>query len=226
MSALQTAVTKLHTRMSQSNQSPQLTPDQLIDLITPPDDRAVLKRAAEIVETRSYWRESSVGLRLAEHAFMADSSGCDKTIFYHKDSKLQEDADPALIEQLRQWAIRQNEIDWDFGRLAKVLTVLDDKCRSPSQVRYIWPSITGLARVAKLQELVEKLDGCREPSHIPAIPIGRPYLHKCATAVAVACFLEDEDPNEVRDRNKQFVRFNLLGASQNRDEGFGPFGPK
>lgn len=233
--SLKAAVGTLFDRVQQSNLSPSITPLQVLALTAPSEHRATLANIHEITKVGEYWRDNEVEINLNDDWRVEfDSRHCSpqETLpLWPKNPELQPDHDPAIVEEIVAWAGRRLEIGWEFGRLERALEALDACCSSLSQVRYYWPSITALARVAGLNDLVEKLDiaAGRVPNHLPSLPMGlRDALRAGAGTVAIGSLMENQDRVERKEWAKHYVEITPQErrSKSYRDEGFGSYGPK
>lgn len=220
------ALSKLHTRMQRCNLPPEITPYQFIDLVAPPQDRGLLKRIHEITDLDLYFHTSVVELALGDAVSVNfDVGSCIQKVCLPKNPQLQPDADPELITAIKTWAGRAAEIGWEFGRLERVVMYLDATCTSAAQMRYLWPSITALVRVAKLDDILPRFDGT--PGTVPAIHTdARNALRAGAGTIAVACILEDEDAAAVNQRAERYVQMSPHYSRDARSEGFGSYNAK
>ncbi len=67
------------------------------------------------------------------------------------------------MERLEDWVIGRVEQNFEISRADLLLNYLNNNCETPSQIRYLWPSILALCSLDKANEkLVEFGDKLRE----------------------------------------------------------------
>jgi hypothetical protein len=77
---------------------------------------------------------------------------------------------------------------------------MNEQCKTPVQVRYLWPSVLALAKHANLENAA-KIEDYKEPSNIPSLPPGlRAALTKTAGTISTALLLDDPVNEEYSGR--------------------------
>lgn len=196
---LDTAVTTLFQRMVATNPQPVLTSAELVSLFAPLEHRDMLRETPRISSSVSYrYREElkvKLGnLGLVEFELINRDDG-DGSALMPKNPAVQPDADPEKIAQITQWVTWRRDVGYQFGRVKGLLNRLDSYCKSPRQVRYVWPSVLALARMSSedaMKDLANELEDFREPRNMPPISAEmREVCRKASTTVAGALLLEE-----------------------------------
>ena len=226
-SSIRSTLDTLLIRMCRANVPPSITSTELISMFAPPDVQHILTEAPKVCAIGKYWRDSDVSYPFehkgAKFVVTFEVTGADRPLL-PKDPVLQPNVDLTIVEAVKEWGFERMDIGWRFGKLGQALNKLDDICNSPRQVRYLWPSIIALCRLAKLDELIEKMEG-RAPANIPSIPGPlRLALQEGAGLIAAASLLEND--NTVHD-DRGFCGLSVGTADKNyRDDGFGSYSQK
>src|SRR4051812_20126618 len=85
---------------------------------------------------------------------------------------LQSDAPLEVIERVNTWLDRGGNISRDYGRVAATLFKLNELCKSPSQIRFFWPSIMQIcAEHETTRSLGSELQTIRSPQGL-TLPAG------------------------------------------------------
>jgi hypothetical protein len=188
-----------------------LTHDNVLDLFVPPEHHHALKGIREVGHVYCYdafsadWPATSTELTgitgghqdiTLSIRFLGNDFPCAplKPKLQSSDSAL------ALASRLNAWLAERIRIGFEFGRVALVLSMLDEMCVNPRQLRFLWPTISSLVTGDTLQALRVKLEaGGPPPAHIPPIrPLLRSAMEHTAGIVAGVALLSGAPP-ERRD---------------------------
>jgi len=109
-----------------------------------------------------------------------------------------DDAPRELLEKFDQVCTDLIDVHWRFSQVAKVFTLLNNTnvCRTPAQMRYVWPCIYTLANLAKL----EVAESIASPSALAGKNVVVPsdvlqMLQPTNDTIARAMFLNDVEPS-------------------------------
>jgi hypothetical protein len=169
--------------------------DQILDLITPPEHRAALRTAAEVANIEDFYGHEHLhlGTLFGPEVRVTLKHTTRTKILVPQDPQLQSDADPELMTAFTQWVTAGIQLEKDWGRVRHVFDVLAKRCASPSQVRYVWPSIVALCKMRiETEELARQLADFRQPRNLPKMDL--PFMEACrkaAATVTTALFLDD-----------------------------------
>jgi hypothetical protein len=112
----------------------------------------------------------------------------------------QPDADPQLVEKYDDFVAQQTRISFEYGQMMFVLNQLNLSCSTPTQVRYLWPSIVPLLRMAGLDQMARQLiaPSSRAGDGADCLPVVRDCLKPSYETMAKAMILADVE-NSDRD---------------------------
>jgi hypothetical protein len=210
LSALIKQITTLQHRMHATNEL-NLTHDNFLELLVPPEDHYVMKRAPII--SYVYCSECAYAWPLPLCRTRFTLRGANRPAVPSIPA-LQPTACPKLVEYVTQWLERHIEINTDFGRARLVLALLNDHCTNPTQVKFFWPSIMALC--GQVDELNTLFAEARRPNHIPSLPVGlRQACQRSATTIALAQLLPEltkgvEPPVTITVVNSRIIEENGL----------------
>ncbi|MCK1741370.1 hypothetical protein IVA80_10960 [Bradyrhizobium sp. 139] len=108
---------------------------------------------------------------------------------------LQPDAPLEVIERINTWLDRGGNISRDYGRVVATLIKLNELCKSPSQIRFFWPSLMQIcAENAMTMSLVNELQSIRPPQGL-TLPAGlQRACRLTAETLATVALLDKNTP--------------------------------
>ncbi len=192
--AINSSINVLYRRMLDTHIA-NFTYDDILELFAPVEDHEILKRAPMLMLHSSYM-PLSMAMKFGSDGgqgtlvvdFKADN---DSRPFFPKYPHLQPTARPDLVDRLTEWVNTRYKIGLDFGRALVVVNMLDEECKSPAQIRYVWPSIAPLCRMSdKTADLALRIEEFRAVKTPPQLSIGlRNACRKSAGALTMAMML-------------------------------------
>lgn len=106
--------------------------------------------------------------------------------------------DPELHERITSWVTRRWEVGASFGRVKKLLNILDERCIHPAHVRYYWPPILTLAaRNDAFSSLLHNM-GTKAGSPPPLPPAVRELCRAAGATITAASLVEEIAPDPER----------------------------
>lgn len=148
-----------------------IDPKKIVTALVPEQDITVLKRAAELGLRGSVY-SSSISFR--HDTVNKITIDCNNVGFPLPKSVAEEDhtldSNWSFSEKLTEWGDRMAATYFDFELGEEVLQMLQDRCTSPKQVRYVLPGIVTLCSIAGQDELANKLavsGALRDPPTLP-----------------------------------------------------------
>jgi hypothetical protein len=193
MSSLNDAIKKIHKKVSAHN-ALALTHDDYLNLFVPPGLHIVAQQAPKEFLHYDY---SSFTVPWASVELRFELNGASHPMVARK-VKLQGDtADPNLVSTIGGWVTQQVSVGYDFGRVKRVLEILNTKCKDAAQVRFFFPGILTLCSVecndpSVLGAFAESIRAYKTPDKIPVLGPG--LLSECQKAsgiIAMSQLLSD-----------------------------------
>jgi hypothetical protein len=136
---------------------------------------------------------------------------------------IQGDAPKDVVDKIQHWTERGGDYSRDFGRVVKVLEMLNTT-QSRVAIRYYWPTILALCSEGhNTKELVTELQEMRQPARLKPLPAGlqaacRLTAETIATARLIPADAEEDEGGEVvidiitgQQYNEPFSSFYGLG---------------
>lgn len=199
MKILEDSVRKLYARQI-AYKSNDLTPEDLLELFVRPEHRQMVVEVVNLCGVsgqvwfqHKLWLGDAgmvVGVNYApngDHPGFAKPSYCGKELHARPDS-------PAL-RKLTEWASWRLRMGQDWGLVLAVLIKLNSLCGTPSELRFIWPSILPLLSFNEAtRDAAVALEQFRTPRAFPTVP--GPLLEAsrhCAGVIAKALLLPNPD---------------------------------
>lgn len=174
---LSKAVDELHARLVAHDEL-TLTHEEYLELFVQEEYRASFMEVAQRVARRhsSMFR---VKWELNDYTFLAkvelDVTLCDvdgvRHPFVPDPVFMRFEEGSALIERVTSWVTRRFHLGLEFGRVRKVLNLMNSLCDTPEQVRYYWPAVQTLCKQAALDELVDRIQVGRPSSKPPGLAL-------------------------------------------------------
>lgn len=112
------------------------------------------------------------------------------------------------IDKLTSWIIDRAEINFSISRIKLVLGWLDNHCQTPSQLRFLWPSLIGLCSLNDLTaDFGHRLREVRPPTTMPFLPPEvKAACRTTAGTVASTMLLPDPEAAEAPPVSVQITR--------------------
>lgn len=133
------------------------------------------------------------------------------------NTRVREDAPAHLRDKLVTHILERSEINFNVSRALRVWTWLCDNCATPSEVRFIWPTVIGLCALDEAtKDFGDKLRELKQPKKIPRLP--KEVIEGCRRAagtMASGMLLWDSHPPEF----KAPVTCRITGLEATRSEG-------
>lgn len=171
------------------------TKQEVVELIYPVEQREIMLRAGEWLETGYSYFPRSVTVECSDPAgLLYVSYTNDKGApLPSKNCALQRDVPPELQARFDQWLSEYVEVSRAFGLVDKVFEKLWEKCDTPEQLRYMWPAVLTLCSVKEDERLKQFGEGLREfrpPRKMPFLsPEMREACRETAATVTAAALL-------------------------------------
>lgn len=109
---------------------------------------------------------------------------------------IQPDAPAEVLERFDTWLSRGGNISRDYGRVAATLYKLNELCKSPSQIRFFWPSIMQIcAEHETTRGIGDGLQTLRSPQGL-VLPAGLQKACRLTTETLSTVALLDKDTPE------------------------------
>jgi len=105
---------------------------------------------------------------------------------------VQPDADPAIVDKITSWVTYEVRAMFDATVVNEMICLLNRKCSSPQQVRFFFPSVLTLLRMADETKLVEKLTKVRAPKELPSFLPSERDMMRYASGVMASYELLDK----------------------------------
>jgi hypothetical protein len=223
MNALQNVCGKLFHRSLQMYPAPTMSHDEFCRLFINPDHREAFRIASAFAKMPRYYREDAITYRWP----LRDSGKVDlafklmgnASTLVPNEPKIQADAPHGVVNAIDEWLNQRLQLGVDWGRVLACVDAMNTQCRTSTQVRYLWPSILSLTKIAGLDSSA-KIEEYKEPSVIPTLDPGlRAALQKTAGTIATAALLND--PPEFDLDGKVQITYN--GSRQILEDGLSPF---
>jgi hypothetical protein len=223
MSALSNVCGKLFDRSLQMYPAPSMSHDDFCKMFINPDHREAFRIASAFAKMPRYYRESSITyqwpLRVAGKVDLGFKLMGDAQTLVPNEPKIQADAPDGIVRAIDEWLDQRLQLGVDWGRVLACVHTMNTQCRTSTQVRYLWPSILSLTKMAGLDSSA-KIEEYKEPSVIPTLEPGlRVALQKTAGTIATAALLND--PPEFDLDGKVQITYN--GSRQILEDGLSPF---
>jgi hypothetical protein len=118
--------------------------------------------------------------------------------------RIQGDAPPEISQKIYDWAERGGDASREFGRVAKVLELLNMNF-SRVAIRYYWPTILAICSEtdkAGMQELVQEMQDMKMPARLRPLPTGvtaacRQAAETIATVRLIPADIDEEEEGDV-----------------------------
>jgi hypothetical protein len=203
---LKLAIEELHIRMQQTNML-EMSHQELLDMFVPKGDHEVLLKirymtTENFVHDTFNFKYSWSGVSLEPYAYV------DLRFAMHDTATRKHPAlpkhrswtgnNPEAEAKIDNWLQRRFTLGVDYSRVNRVLEILNERCSSPQQIKFLWPSIMSLCKMRDdTRQLASAMEAARTPHTIPALsPELRQACRKTAGAIAVANLL-GEPPDDV-----------------------------
>ena len=104
-----------------------------------------------------------------------------------RELRMQPDAPKEIVERIYQWTEHGGDVSRDFGRVGRVLSILNENF-SRTAIRYYWPTILALcSENPQTKDLVQELQEMRQPVKLNPLPLGLPLAcRQTAETIATA----------------------------------------
>lgn len=208
------AIRSLRTRVLRTLKVPTITYRELLQLIAPEEHIEVLMNARKIGNIGRYaasdtntkiflsHRNRNVGVKFDVNG--EDGPVMPRVMLWLDHFPCNRD----LVMELSSCGKQYADIDIDWDEVLQVFNYLNNVCKNPAQVRYLWPAIGGLLSMRK------ELAGWRSqlaqhvlPKSLPTLPVEvRQMCRRTAATVAMALMLPslEEEPYVVPDVEIEF----------------------
>ena len=189
-----------------------LTEDDLLSIYIPAEHRELLKAAYALTKVPSGWVSSE-----SFHAPVPLNDPSTTTRIFATIRKpssyipvdLQEPSSSEPLSRLQRYIEQCFELEKEYAFASKVLTTLNEKCSTCAQVRFLWPAVLQLMKIASLP--TDSL-GARVPSQLPALPAGfREAAAHAGGVITAATLLEDppKQPGDIHIERNQNILVDL-----------------
>jgi len=177
----------LYSRRKQLGQM-SLTQQEYIDTFVPSEARHIFRDIGSYLDTSSQVHSFKLdcGEGKVQTALLYMRSSAEKRALpMVRDLSIQPDAPKHVIDRINYWIENGGDPSKEFGRVAKVLDMLNAVC-SKTAVRYYWPTIISLlGERESTRELSKELQELKMPGKIP--PLASSLLAACRlTAETIA----------------------------------------
>jgi hypothetical protein len=203
MGSLEAAVMGLRDRIVDRERL-ELTQQEMLDLLVPPEYHEPLKTVSSIVR-HSYYLDHNYVVQWESRA--AIKFECSKLlavdVLDHPYTVPL--TNPEAAERVTAWLDRRLELAHEFGRVVWLLRRLNEHCKTLGHVRYYWPAILTLCSANdQLKDLADKLRVASVSA--PPLPVNvRTVCGLAAGTVTAAALLSDDIPPDNRE-----VKVNLM----------------
>jgi hypothetical protein len=133
--------------------------------------------------------------------------------------QIQGDAPQEIVDRIHEWAARGGDASREFGRVMKVLEILNAGF-SRVAIRYYWPTILAIcSESTHTKDIVQELQDMRQPARLKPLPPGlstacRLTAETISTARLIPADIEEEEGMEStidivvgQSYNEQFSAF-------------------
>jgi hypothetical protein len=174
----------------------QMTHQEALDLTSPPEIHDALRNARLI--GRLGWVESSMSLRVRDFSDSPNSSSrVTMTLQNVADRRhpvlpvaILLNKETPLYDRVSNTVRGLDKVHGDWKAVTKAFEMLLDKCSTPEEMRYLWPSI--MALIQHSPNLCERLATPKRPRHIPSLNLDqRELCRHSAQAIASALLLPE-----------------------------------
>jgi hypothetical protein len=217
------AVEKLHLRILRANRF-TMSHDQVLTTFAPKQDRAALANIRKVA--KDFHAPNSMTFSVPP--LLSGQTADVPLIVYTNDMRttpdglrplfprhpeVQPDADIELVARMKEWITWRVTIAQEFGRARTVIAHLNDCCREPKHVRYLWPSILPLLAMTvsmyddkdkdeakakkKIEELVEELRPYKPQRTAPVLSVLHREMCKAAGGTIAGSLLLDDGETEL-----------------------------
>ena len=143
-----------------------------------------------------------------------------------RNLEIQPDAPTEVVERINQWFVHGGDVSRDFGRVTKVLTLLNENF-SRVAIRYYWPTILALcSENPQTKHLVQEMQEMRQPVKLKPLPPGLPIACRFAAETISTARLIPADVENTPDEEETYgagrVLINIV-EGQHYYESFGDF---
>lgn len=162
-----------------------MTHQEYIDTFVPSEARHMFRDISRFIDTaaqtHSFKLDCGEGKTQTAMLFMR-STADKRALPMVRELTIQPDAPKDVIDRINYWIKNGGDPSRDFGRVAKVVDMLNTVC-SKTAVRYYWPAIISLLGEREItRELSKELQELKMPGKIPPL----------ASSLLVACRLTAE----------------------------------
>jgi hypothetical protein len=208
---MKTNIKRLGRRIINAHRA-DMTPDELFEIYTKPQDREVLTRVFDLVQldtsTRSWthlYKVEKGSVKLSVYMDIAKGDTKWLTPKYAAQGPV-EGADPEIVAKLDKWVRKRIELGVECAMIEAVFDELNWRCAGRAAVKFFMPSVLDLLDMIEddqgARELREKLDTSKVPP-LPLLPPEmRSVLPQVSATVARARLMdkksEDSGPGRVR----------------------------
>jgi hypothetical protein len=188
------AILSLYVRMQHTN-ALELSHQDLLDLFVPKCDHDVLLRIRHISSETFLDRNLQVNWCVPERpkglTFLMHNTADKKHPAAPKKLNWFGSEHKAIVTRIDSWLERRLALGVDYSRIQQVFGILNERCSSPQQVKFLWPSIVSLCKMNDAtREIAYGMEAARTPASIPTLsPELRSACRKTAGAIAVANLL-------------------------------------
>lgn len=180
-------INTLYRRRKQLGQM-TLTQQEYVDTFVPSEARHIFREIATYIDTAAQCHSFKLncGEGKMQTALLYMRGTADKRALpMVRDLAIQPDAPQHVIDRINYWIENGGDPSREFGRVSKVLDLLNNVC-SKSALRYYWPTIISLlGERENTRELSKELQELKMPGKIPQL--GSSLLTACRiTAETIA----------------------------------------
>lgn len=173
------------------------THDDILNLFVPPEHHSILRNAYEVVNINyNLYQEKRFTVRpmgkYQRGTFIVTINPTNgSTLLAPRLPVYRGDDFPELHSRFTSWVTARVALGQDIGRAAFVLRSLNDFCATPGQIRFVWPALLTLAKMAGMDDLARQITDFTPPRTQVDIPVMfRELMRQSLVTVTAASLLE------------------------------------
>jgi hypothetical protein len=176
---------------------------EFLELFAPPEHWEILNTASEVASVDAdggnHWATfdhkdliEPVGTRVVGIRFTVCPVGGRAPLLPRNRNVLHVSA--PLTQKITSWVTERVKLGYDYALATALLEWMNDKCDSPKQIRYLWPSLVALCALSdETKDLGHKLRDTKPPQSLPAMPIEvRDACRETSRSIAIASLIGAE----------------------------------
>jgi hypothetical protein len=197
-----------------------LTNEEYIQTFVPVEARDMFRDIAPLVATERYNHKFELRLQHDKPALNAylHMSEVGVTPPVPRVLHIQRDAPKEIIERMVTWSERGGDVSREFGRVSKVLEILNHSF-SRVAIRYYWPTILAICSESDATKpLVQELQELRAPAKLKQLPPGLARAMRLTAETVATARLIPTDVDKEERINAGEVLIDIASGQQYTEE--------